>query len=48
MPSDPSVCYATVLSRHNTMERIDGKPYSAADYQENGDMYRNIFAEQVK
>lgn len=44
---DPSVCYATVLSRANSMERLDGKPYSPEDYAENGDLYKCIFAEKV-
>jgi hypothetical protein len=46
-PSDPSICYATVLSRANSTERIDGRPYSPEDYAANADLYRNIFAEQV-
>ena len=46
-PLDPSVCYATVLSRANSMERIDGRPYSPEDYSENGDLYKCIFAEKV-
>ena len=29
------------------MERIDGRPYSADDYNLNGDLYKNIFAEKV-
>ncbi|XP_063674612.1 alpha-aminoadipic semialdehyde synthase, mitochondrial-like [Bolinopsis microptera] len=47
LEGDPSICYATVLRRSNSMERIDGKPYSADDYNMNGDLYKNIFAEKV-
>ena len=36
------------MSRANSMERIDGKPYSPEDYTANGDLYKNIFAEKVR
>ena len=45
---DPSICFATIMSHANSMERIDGKPYSPEDYTANGDLYKNIFAEKVR